>query len=125
MKKKKKHKWQKQIGDFLLKKPIYGQTQVFIEVYYKNELIGVAHFSYIRKENTFLIKELDNAFETIGLITFEGIHHRLPKKITDISLKHNHSKILIQKRQVILEKHKGIKTIELGFSMTVPYIRNI
>ncbi len=119
-KRKKKEKWSKQIGYFLLKKPFYGSTKVFIDVYYKNELIGNASlpFGYSYKEennNFFHINDITDYNRTIGRIYFEGKHHRLPKKITNVMLTYNENTILIQKRKVLIEKHKFISLYPITY----------
>lgn len=121
MNKKTKHKWSKQIGYFSLKKPLYKDTTVHIDVFYKDELIGYILIPYrlnCKSTHRFDIFNFDTSPLSkmiIGDIQFYGIKHKLPKQIIDIRL--FNKSILTTEREVIFEKHK---IVELGLVMAPP-----
>ena len=121
MKKNRKDKWSKQVGYFLLKKPLYKDTLVHIDVFYKDELIGYILVPYnlnCKSTHRFDIFNLNTSplhKMLIGNIEFYGIKHKLPKQIIDIHL--FNKSILTTEREVIFEKHK---VIELGLIMAPP-----
>jgi len=92
-------KWSKTKGDFTVKHPIYDGGDVYIDVYYKDELIGIVEsYSTLRyldqtDEYELVINSIqkEDAVEifrsrVIGFMKCRGLSHRLPKVIDNIYL---------------------------------------
>lgn len=132
-KNKKKKKWCKEIGDFKFKN-IYVSPlgTVNINVFFKEELIGVLETKYIHRDisnNSSSDYQLDifnkesSFFNStlIGRVKCSGIKHNLPKTIKEVKLNLN-CKTLIAPRRVLVEKISFIqlKTIFSPASYGIP-----
>lgn len=124
-KNKPKKKWSKQIGNFLFKRAVFIASNITeIDVYFKDELIGIMALGINRKPARHYQLEIYDRFngklfsDVIGTVTCSGLIHGLPKSILKVDLKGNLS-ILSVNRKVLIEKHKPME-IELS----PPFNRN-
>ena len=120
---KPKKKWCKQSGDFLFKRAIANNKtdSMWIDTYYKNELIGVLTCSiqpYRNKSGNsydlhiYELSPSGGLGNVIGSAECLGYIHNLPKSIIGVVLKGSYS-MLVSNRKVLVEKYYKSKEFKL------------
>ena len=122
-KNKPKENWLKQVGEFVFKRCIQSGIKRFnIDVYYKNELIGILNTNGTHwNQHFYKLSIYNNVDDTIfsayrvgpiGEVSCIGISTKgLPKAITNVHLYEN--SMLVSNRTVLFEKYKHPIPIEL------------